>query len=97
MVVEVNTIEVEPDSELAKLLDEAGDTPLVLVKNGRRIRVTQEIVEERSSDPWASYDPEKFEAGIVAAAGSWADVDAEKLIADVYRWREEGSRPADRP
>jgi hypothetical protein len=29
--------------------------------------------------------------------GSWSDVDVEELIANIYRWREEGSRRATRP
>ena len=36
-------------------------------------------------------------AGVDRAAGTWDDVDTEKLKADIYRWREEGSRPWDRP
>jgi hypothetical protein len=34
---------------------------------------------------------------IKAAFGSWSDIDADELIANIYRWREEGSRPATRP
>jgi hypothetical protein len=30
---------------------------------------------------------------MLAAAGSWSDIDADKMIEDIYRWREEGSRP----
>jgi hypothetical protein len=29
--------------------------------------------------------------------GGWADLDVDAMIAQIYRWREEGSRPADRP
>lgn len=31
------------------------------------------------------------------AAGSWADIDTDKLIEDIYRARREGTRPNDRP
>src|SRR6266446_1619471 len=31
---------------------------------------------------------------IAATFGSWNDVDADVMIANIYRWREEGSRPA---
>jgi hypothetical protein len=34
---------------------------------------------------------------IKATFGSWSDLDAEALITNIYRWREEGSRPATRP
>lgn len=29
--------------------------------------------------------------------GSWADLDTDQMIADIRRWREEGSRPWDQP
>ncbi|MGH2530810.1 MAG: hypothetical protein ACRDJW_00760 [Thermomicrobiales bacterium] len=95
MVSAVKTVTVEPDSDVARLIDEAGDRPLVLITNGRRYRLERE--ETENDDPWADYDPEKAKAGILAAAGSWSDVDTEQMIADIYRWREEGSRPADPP
>ena len=37
-----------------------------------------------------------YEASL-AAIGSWSDLDADELIANIYRWRKEGSRPATRP
>jgi len=37
-----------------------------------------------------------YEASL-AAIGSWRDLDADALIAHVYRAREAGSRPATRP
>jgi hypothetical protein len=43
-----------------------------------------------------SENKEKWEK-IKAAFGSWSDLDAEKLIANIYRFREEGSRLATRP
>ena len=37
-----------------------------------------------------------YEASL-AAIGSWSDLDADELIANIHRWRKEGSRPATRP
>lgn len=93
------TIEVAPGSELARLLDEANGAPLVLVKEGVRYRLDREEPATASArpDPWADYDPERALAGMRDAAGSWSDIDTETLIANIYRWREEGSRPFDRP
>jgi hypothetical protein len=34
---------------------------------------------------------------VIAAAGSWSDIDAEKMEGFIYRAREGGSRPNDRP
>ena len=53
---------------------------------------------QTSPDPYGpGYDPVKFRAPVKATAGSWAGIDADALIEDLYRAREEGSRPADRP
>ncbi|HET8524927.1 MAG TPA: hypothetical protein VFL82_16970 [Thermomicrobiales bacterium] len=98
MVAEAKVINVEPDSELAHLLDDAGDRPLVLIKGRERFRITRESTEETpKDDPWANYDPDKLMEGVRAAAGAWADVDTEALKENIYRWREEGSRPSNRP
>lgn len=39
-----------------------------------------------------AYDPVEAQKALEAAVGSWSDVDAEALIANIYRWREEGTR-----
>ncbi len=83
---------VEPDSELARLLDEAAEQPLLLEKDGVRYRLDKE-----EADIWASYDPDAALEGIRAAAGSWKDIEAEALKAYLYRAREAGSRPLNRP
>ncbi len=44
-----------------------------------------------------AYDAAAALAGIRAAGGSWSDLDAEALKADLYRAREEGTRSLDRP
>jgi len=46
-------------------------------------------------DIWAGYDPEKVRAALRERTGILTEDEAEKLIANIYRWREEGSRPAD--
>ncbi len=84
------TITVEPDSELARALDEAA--VIVLERNGVRYRLSRE-----DADPWANYDPAKVRAGLRRFAGLITPEDAERLKADIYRAREEGTRPLDRP
>jgi hypothetical protein len=64
--------------------------------------VTYQLVplnEKRRSveDLLRNYDPQKVEVALRKTAGSWADMDTDKLIADIYRWRDEGLRPIDRP
>ena len=93
MLVEPYRFRIEPDSDLARFLEEAGESPVLLEKNGKVYR----LVVEPDHELWADYDPEKVRAAIRKTAGSWKDIDADKFIADLYRAREEGSRPANRP
>jgi len=63
--------------------------------------VTAEEVGGRHGDPpediWAGYDSKAVEAALRETIGSWADVDTDSLVAEIYRAREEGSRPPSRP
>ena len=52
---------------------------------------------DESQKPVEQYDPDAVLAAIAETAGSWADVDIDNFIADVYAAREAGSRPAHRP
>lgn len=93
MAIAPKKIYVDPGSELATLLDEAATTPLLLVKDG----VSYRLEREEPEDIWASYDPQKVLKALEETAGTWADIDADAMIADIYRAREEGSRPESRP
>jgi hypothetical protein len=96
----VKRIDVRPDSEVADVLRQAKDEPLVLVLNGTRFRVQAERLSQddlTDKELWSDYDPESVLEGLRAAAGSWKDIDGEKLKQDIYRWRREGSRPFDKP
>lgn len=82
------TIQVEPGSELDRLLDIVDDgTPVVLVRDGKQYRVR--VLP--NADQVA-----RTIAGMRAAAGSWGDVDAASLKEYVYLGRDEGTR-ADMP
>lgn len=93
MSTELKRITVSPGSELAALLEEAADTPLLLEKDGRLYRLS---VEEQENI-WADYDPDAVREAVSHTAGSWSDIDSDDLIAALYRAREEGSRPIFRP
>ncbi len=105
MIHTPKTIHVEPGSELDRLLHELDDAPVELEQHGVRYRLIRlaetsidrplQLADEQ--DIWAGYDPENVRASMHAAAGSWHDVDTEALKADLYRAREEGSRPPERP
>jgi hypothetical protein len=89
---EPKKIKVTAGSELAALLDEAARTPLLLEKDGVAYRLARAEVD----DIWAGYDAAKVIEALEQTAGSWADIDTDALIANLYRAREEGSRPASR-
>jgi hypothetical protein len=91
----IKTIKVAADSELGKLVDTAARHPVLLEKDGAVYSLTP-----ASSDPddlWAGYNPAAVQKAIAETAGSWKDLDTEKLVADISRARTEGSRPANRP
>ncbi|MDP2936568.1 MAG: hypothetical protein Q8O86_08770 [Dehalococcoidia bacterium] len=67
----------------------------MLEKNGEFYRLDR--MEKEPENTWEGYDPEKVREAIGATAGSWADLDTDALIADLYRAREEGSRPVTKP
>ncbi len=94
MAHNLRKMRVTPGSELARLLEEVRGDILLLEKDGELYRLMR---EEKKEDIWAGYDPEKVRKALAETAGSWADIDTDALIADIYRAREEGSRPADRP
>jgi hypothetical protein len=86
------TITIDPDSDLGRALDESAEDPVVLVRGTTRFRVTRE-----ADDPWATYDPAKLRAGLKKVAGLLSPEDGERIIEDIYRGREEGTRPITRP
>jgi hypothetical protein len=86
------TITVDPDSELGRALDDTDGSPVVLERNGVRFRVTRD-----PDDPWAGYDPEKVRAGLRKFAGMLTPEEGERIKETIYRGREEGTRPIDRP
>lgn len=92
MVTEPKTIHVTSGSELARLVDAARETPVILEKDGVRYRLSRE-----DDDLWANYDPEAVLAAIRASAGTHSRDDGEELKTYISRARAEGSRPADRP
>lgn len=96
MVNVLKTIHVEPGSEVDRLLDEAAAGPIVLERHGERFRLNR-VAMNTADDLWTGYSAAQAITNMRAAAGSWSDIDAEELKAYLYRAREEGTRPLDRP
>ncbi|MGB8645134.1 MAG: hypothetical protein WCF84_07845 [Anaerolineae bacterium] len=93
MLTEPKRVKVNPNSEIARLLEEAREHPLVLESNGEIYR----IYHEEPENIWANYDPDKVKRTLAETAGSWADLDTDRMIQELYRAREQGSRPETRP
>lgn len=86
------TITIDPESELGRALDETDGEPIVLLRGDTRFRVTRD-----PDDPWANYDPERIRAGLKKVAGLLSPEEGDRIIEAIYRGREEGTRPIDRP
>ena len=65
---------------------EASKKPRELRRDNKPVALLTPIYENK--EKWKK---------IQAAFGSWSDLDADELVANIYRWRAEGSRPATRP
>jgi hypothetical protein len=86
------TIELDPKSDLARVLAAGCQTTVVLISDGNRY-----FISRAEEDPWNDYDPERVRAALREAAGTLTPEEAEELKDLVYRGREEGTRPLDRP
>ncbi len=93
MAVEPKRIKVSADTKLGPLLEEARRSTILLEKDG----ITYRLNAEGGDDIWRSYDPDAVRDALAATAGSWVDLDTATLLSNLYRAREEGSRPAGRP
>lgn len=93
------TVHVEPGSKLDRALAEADDREIVLERNGTRYRVdpAPHVTIPDEDDIWGEYDPEVVLRSLKEFGGAWSDIDAEALKEYIYRGREEGTRPDDRP
>jgi hypothetical protein len=91
MASTTETLKVTEHSEIGPLLDDANAGPVLLEKDGVVYRLS------RVDDEWPDIDPEHVEKVIDETLGSWSDIDAKALIAELYEARERGSRSMDRP
>ena len=86
-------IDISNIPELVRIAEEveATKTPRELKQKNKTVAVITPVkkASERTRQEKTKADCEAFKA-----TGSWKDVDWEKLIAKIYRWRQEGSLPA---
>jgi hypothetical protein len=91
MARSLKPLKVTNETNLPKLLDRAAREPLLLERDGVVFRLARE--DDITYEP----DPEQVRRNLAATVGSWADVDIDAMIEDVYEARRAGSRPPERP
>ena len=87
MAAETKVINVAPESELGRFLEEIGEAPVFLEKDGERYV----LAREDAHDIWADYSPEKVRQALLQSAGALADIDRESLLSDIHAAREQNS------
>jgi len=83
------TVKLTPGTTVDELLADADMGPVLLEKDGTVYRLSR---EDAKDDIWAGYDPERVRQALDEFVGSFDDVEADRLIADIYESRERGSR-----
>ena len=89
-------IDISNIPELLDLVEEVEATkkPRELKRDDKVVAVLSPVVQKEKDVPRPTNSAWQKS---LAAIGSWSDLDPDKLIADIYKWRKEGSRPATRP
>ena len=85
-------IEIDPESELAKALAKDDEAPVVIVSDGTRYEVVR--IEDESME---GFRPARVREALRPAPTIFTPEEAERLKQDIYRWRDEGTRPLKRP
>ena len=57
----------------------------------------ESLLQQQTSSIWQDYDADRVRAALANTAGAWSDIDVDRMIQDIYRARDEGSRPPMRP
>ena len=91
-------IDIRNKPDLLRLVEEVKTTrtPRLLQKDRETLAVIMPVETSIKRAKARKYHPTAYEA-IKATVGSWKDIDTDALIADLYRARQEGSRPPSRP
>lgn len=94
MAIETHTIIVTADTTIDDILAGADMSPLQIEHKGV-VYVVQRAVA--ADDIWGNYDPQAVVDMLEDLKHNPIDIKIQQWIDDVYRSREEGSRPEDRP
>ncbi|MBI2170750.1 MAG: hypothetical protein HYU30_01825 [Chloroflexi bacterium] len=86
---EYKKIELKPDTDLAKVVDDVckDGVPRLLERDGVPVAMVSRPEEAAKgvTNPIGHFDREKF----LSFAGAWKDLDTDKMVEDIYRWRHE--------
>lgn len=88
-------VHIHDDSEQPGLIERAADEPVRFERKGIVYQLRAETEGQRESQ--SSEDRERALKSLRAAAGSWSEIDADKVIEELYEARRLGSRPESRP
>lgn len=97
MATTMPMIDVDGSPDLLRLVEElrAGGAPVVLRLAGRAVAVvsppTASGATAASRYPWRSRTAEDL-AAARSAAGTWREVDGDRLLAEIYAERDAGER-----
>jgi len=89
VAIDRSPVKVTPESDLESLLDEATKAPLVLERNGVTYRLSR---ENEQPPPDRELARERELRILDETIGSWADLDTDKMIREIYEARRAGSR-----
>jgi hypothetical protein len=89
----LKTIDVGDSPEIMRLVEEvrASNEPRLLRRDGEDLVIVLPAKQGRRSS--RTKTPADY-AAFRSAAGSWQDIDTDKLIADIYESRRRSSRPS---
>jgi hypothetical protein len=87
MAVDLKTVNVEPDGEVARILRFAADERILIDTSIARYRVVRE-----TDDPFQDYDPAAVQEALRQSAGAFAGLDIETFKAEIREERAQNSR-----
>jgi hypothetical protein len=98
MTSDLTPIDISNLPDLIRLAEEVNTTkqPRLLKRDRQTVAVLMPVGSAVKPTKKPAPTKANYDASL-AAIGSWRDLDADELIAQVHRAREEGSRPPTRP
>jgi hypothetical protein len=89
MAIERPTTKVSAETDLESLLDEAAKSPVLLEHRGILYQLS---LDEDATSAKTNAEKEKELRVLDETIGSWADLDIDRIIHDIYEARRAGSR-----